>query len=83
MPLLVQILTELQQIRLLLQEKRSPTPTDLLLPEELCQRLKISRSTLHNYRQQALPHFKIGNRTYYSWTEVLAHLRQSTAKQTP
>jgi len=70
-----QLLTELQHIRQLLQEKQSPPPTDLLLPEELCQRLKISRSTLHNYRKQGLPHLKIGNRTYYAWTEVLTHLR--------
>lgn len=75
---LLHILQELRELRQLLQAQLSKPETqspELLLPEELCQRLKISRSTLHNYRQQGLPHYRTGNRTYYRWDEVLQYLR--------
>ncbi len=43
----------------------------LLFPEEICERLRCSRSTLTRYRHRGLPHYRIGNRIYYRWPEVM------------
>lgn len=53
----------------------------MLLPEEVCERLRISKSTLKNYRKVGLPHYQSGNRHYYHWSEILQFMRRNAYRK--
>ena len=49
---------------------------DLITPDEVCKRLKISRTTLWNYENKGYLVSKgIGARRYYNWNEVVEALQ--------
>jgi hypothetical protein len=49
--------------------------------EELCEYLKIERSTLEYYNGQGLPRFKIGNEVRYYLPDVLGFFRERGINQ--
>lgn len=56
-------------------ETQSPKD-DLITPDEVCKRLKISRTTLWNYENKGYLVSKgIGARRYYNWNEVVEALQ--------
>lgn len=55
-----------------LKDVKKEQPDQLFTRKELAERLSISLPTLHKYSQQGiLISYKIGNRIYYRWSEVL------------
>ena len=81
-----------EQITLILQEilielkahndqQKPPEDETLLLPEEICTRLRVSMSTLKSYRKKGLPFFIAGNRIYYRWSEVLHYMRTNAHRK--
>ena len=53
---------------------------ELLTVDEMCQVLKISRSTLDRWRKQGLPFFKYGNSIRFDKEKVLKWLKQNNKK---
>ncbi|MEO0900256.1 MAG: helix-turn-helix domain-containing protein [Bacteroidota bacterium] len=54
-----------------------PRNEPMMFPEEVCERLRCSRSTLNNYVKKGMPYYKAGNRTYYKWSEILAFMKST------
>lgn len=50
---------------------------EYLTVEEMCQLLKISRSTLDRWRKQGLPFFKYGNSIRFDKVKVLRWLESN------
>ena len=71
-----QILREVirEEIKVL-KETPPPEPEELLKMKEVCQLLKVSRMTIHKWKEHGkIPFHRISNRIFFKRTEVLESL---------
>ena len=65
-------------LRRIIDERLKPSPglinkgEELLSRRQVRERLGIAYSTLHKYTERnIIPSYKIGNRTYFKWSEIV------------
>jgi hypothetical protein len=56
------------------------TENNILTSTELCNTLKLTRTTLDRYRQKGMPHFYIGGMVRYDFKQVMVWIEVNQTK---